>query len=170
MLEGWARCEQGEGDAGLALVKQGFAEFLDTGALMDRPRWLSVLAETHAACRRPQAGLQAVEQGLSVARRSGERFYEARLLGLRGDLLIMGDEAGAQAEAQDCYLRSLELARWQGAKDWELRTAIRLAKLWAQQGKVREGLELLAPVYGWFREGIDTPDLRDAKAFLDAVR
>jgi predicted ATPase len=136
MLEGWALSERGEADAGLAQLERGLTEFLDTGALMDRPRWLSMLAEARAKCNRPEAGLQAVSQG-TVVQESGERFYEARLLGLQGDLLLLRGAANAEAEAETCYLKSLEVARQQGAKGWELRTATSLARLWARQGRRR---------------------------------
>lgn len=167
MLEGWALSEQGEADAGLAQLEQGLTEFLNTGALMDRPRWLSVLAEAHVKCNQPEAGLRAVAQALAIVQESGERFYEARLLGLQGDILILRDGANAGTEAESCYLKSLEVARQQGAKGWELRTATSLAKLWGLQGRAREGVTLLASLYDWFSEGFDTPDLKDAKVLLD---
>jgi predicted ATPase len=170
MMEGWAQCEQGAARAGLAQLQQGFTEFLDTGALMDRPRWLSVLAEAHARCNQPNAGLRAVTQGLIVVDETGERFYQARLLGLQGEILLLRGGVNAERDAETAYLKSLEVARQQGAKVWELRTATRLTRLWGLQGRAREGLDLLASLYGWFDEGFDTPDLVDAKVLLEGLR
>lgn len=101
---------------------------------------------------------------------TGERFYEARLLGLQGDILVLHGGVNAERDAETAYLKSLGVARQQGAKVWELRTATNLTRLWAQQGKAREGLDLLASLYGWFDEGFDTPDLVDAKALLEGLR
>ena len=150
-------------------MQQGFTEFLDTGALMDRPRWLSVLAEAHAKCNQPDAGLQALTQGLIVVDETGERFYEARLLGLRGDMLLLRGGVNA-GEAETAYLKSLEVARRQEAKGWELRAAISLTRLWRLQGRTREGVNLLAPLYDWFDEGFDTPDLMEAKVLLEGLQ
>jgi predicted ATPase len=170
MMEGWAQCEQGAAHAGLRQLQQGFTEFLDTGALMDRPRWLSVLAEAHAKCNQPDAGLRALTQGLIVVDETGERFYEARLLGLQGDILLLRGGVNAEREAETAYLKSLEVARQQGAKVWELRTATSLARLWELQGRTREGVDLLAPLYGRFGEAFDTPDLVDAKVLLEGLQ
>ena len=115
--------------AGLAQLQQGFTEFLDTGALMDRPRWLSVLAEAHARCNQPDAGLRPF-QGLIVVDETGERFYQARLLGLQGDILLLRGGVNAERDAETAYLKSLEVSRQQGAKVWELRTATSLTRLW----------------------------------------
>ena len=170
MMEGWARCEQGAAHAGLAQLQQGFTEFLDTGALMDRPRWLSVLAEAHAKCNQPDAGLRALTQGLILVDETGERFYEARLLGLQGDILLLRGGANAENDAETAYLKSLEVARQQGAKAWELRTATSLTRLWGLQGRTREGVDLLASLYGSFGEGFDTPVLVDAKVLLEGLQ
>jgi predicted ATPase len=170
MMEGWAQCEQGAAHVGLRQLQQGFTEFLDTGALMDRPRWLSVLAEAHAKCNQPDAGLRALTQGLIVVDETGERFYEARLLELQGDILLLRGGVNAEREAETEYLKSLEVARQQGAKVWELRTATSLARLWGLQGRTREGVDLLAPLYGRFGEGFDTPDLVDAKVLLEGLQ
>jgi predicted ATPase len=170
MMKGWAECEQGAAHAGLAQVQQGFTKFLDTGALMDRPRWLSVLAEAYAKCSQPDAGLRALTQGLIVVDETGERFYEARLLGLQGDMLLLRGGVNAERDAETAYLKSLEVARQQGAKVWELRTATSLTRLWRLQGRAGEGVDLLASLYGWFGEGFDTPDLVDAKVLLEGLQ
>jgi predicted ATPase len=95
-----------------------------------------------------------------------ERWAEAEIHRLRGTLLLSIQE---DAAAEDSYLRALEVARQQQAKFWELRAALSLARLWRDQGKVQQARELLAPVYGWFTEGFDTRDLKDAKALLEEL-
>ena len=96
---------------------------------------------------------------------TGERYYEAEIHRLKGELLLQ-QNSDNQAEAETCFHHALEIARNQQAKSFELRAATSLARLWQQQGKRQEAHDLLAPVYGWFTEGFDTADLKDAKALL----
>jgi len=100
---------------------------------------------------------------------TGERFYEARLYGLRGIMLLQRSGSYAVAEAENCFLSSLRIARQQDAKSWELSAAISLARLWCEQGKRRDARDLLKPVYDWFTEGFDTADLREAEAVLHGL-
>src|SRR5262249_61529016 len=99
---------------------------------------------------------------------TGERWYEAELHRLKGELLLQ-QHVDHQAEAENCFLRALDIAHNQEAKSLELRAATSLARLWQQQGKRQEAHDLLAPVYGWFIEGFDTADLQEAKALLEAL-
>jgi predicted ATPase len=100
--------------------------------------------------------------------RTGERWFEAELYRLRGEVLRrLCDDQPADAEAS--LLQSWEIARAQQAKAWELRAATSLARLWRDRGKRAEARELLAPIYGWFTEGFETPDLKEAKALLDEL-
>ena len=101
---------------------------------------------------------------------TGERFWEAELHRLQGDLLLQ--QAGSQAqtaEAEACLQRALDVARHQQAKSLELRAAISLSRLWQRQGKQAEARQVLAEIYGWFTEGFDTADLQEARALLDAL-
>src|SRR5262249_59459050 len=113
--------------------------------------------------------LSAVAEGLDFARDKGERFYEAELHRLRGELLLQRPEAQAagQAGAEACFRQALEVACRQQAKSWELRAAMSLSRLYQRQGRQAEARPLLADTYGWFTEGFDTPDLQDAKALLE---
>jgi len=98
-----------------------------------------------------------------LAEETEDRWYQAETLRLRGDVLLaIGDAAAAEAS----YAEALALAAQQSAKLWELRAAMSLARLWRDQGKHAEAHEMLAPVYGWFTEGLDTPVLQQAKALL----
>jgi predicted ATPase len=97
---------------------------------------------------------------------SDERYYEAEVHRLKGDLLRITDQ---QAEAEKSYRKALEVAERQSAKAHQLRAAMSMARLWRDQDKRHEARELLAPVYGWFTEGFDTRDLKQAKALLDEL-
>jgi predicted ATPase len=97
-----------------------------------------------------------------------ERVWEAEICRLRG-ILLLRQTGTSQAEAEAWLQRALDVARHQQAKSWELRAAMSLSRLWQQQGKAAEAHALLAPVYGWFSEGFDTADLKDAKALLEVL-
>ena len=97
---------------------------------------------------------------------SNERWWEAEIHRLKGVLLL---SQGNTAESEICFERSIRIARRQRATSLELRAATSLARVWGDQGRRAEARDLLAPVYGWFTEGFDTPDLKDARALLDAL-
>ena len=96
---------------------------------------------------------------------TNERWSEAEVHRIAGEVALMSPDRNA-ATAEDYFGRSLAVARQQQAKSWELRAAMSLARLWRDQGKVQQARGLLAPVYGWFTEGFDTRDLKEAKALL----
>lgn len=169
IVQGWALAQTGAAAQGLELLRNGLDDFLATGAEMDRPRWLATLAETYGRNGLPDAGLTTLDDALAAMESTGERFYEARLYGLRGIMLLQRSGSHAAAEAENCFLSSLRVARQQDAKSWELSAAISLARLWCEQGKRRDARDLLKPVYDWFTEGFDTGDLREAEAVLDGL-
>jgi predicted ATPase len=105
---------------------------------------------------------------LALTEKSGVRWFEAELHRKRSELLRTG-HPGAEAEAEAGFRRAIAIARRQDAKLWELRAANSLARLWRDQGKRDEACSLLTPVYGWFTEGFDTPDLKESKARLDEL-
>jgi predicted ATPase len=107
-------------------------------------------------------------KALDAVKATGEGLYEAELLRLKGELLIAHRPAVSH-EAEACFQRAVAVAREQEAKLFELRASTSLARLWRDQGKRDEARELLAPVYGWFIEGFDTRDLKEAKALLDGL-
>ncbi len=114
----------------------------------------------------------ALVEALAFVERTEERFYEAELYRLKGELTLQeskvtGHRSQAQEEAEAYFHKAIAIAQKQQAKSWELRAATSLARLWQQQGKMAEARELLAPIYDWFTEGFDTADLKDAKALLD---
>jgi predicted ATPase len=128
----------------------------------------SVLVEGMAQLGDLAGVLVLIDEAIAEIERPGweERHYYAEALRIRGQLLsLKGDPAGAER----AYIASLDWARQQQAKSWELRTATSYARLMRDQARAREAYELLAPVYGWFTEGFATKDLKEAKALLDEL-
>ena len=197
---GWALVAQGEKERGLAQTQAGLAALRATGTGIWQSQFLGLLAYTYGVTGHIQAGLETIDDALTVATRNGEHFYEAELYRLRGELTLAGarkdgsgetrvtaeedsHSAGVKSqhaknpnpssqipdpelEAEGYFLKALTIAREQSAKSWELRAATSLARLWQQQNKIRDARELLEAVYGWFSEGFDTQDVRDAEALL----
>jgi predicted ATPase len=167
-LQGWALAACGRGAEGITQLQQGLAASQALGAVRDRPYHLALFAEVSAQAGQTTAGLEALAEALMTLPTSGARWWEAELYRLRGALLWQ--HAVAQPEAAEaCFQQALTVARRQQAKSLELRAAMSLSRLWQQQGKHAEAYELLAPVYGWFTEGFDTPDLQEAKALLEEL-
>jgi predicted ATPase len=133
-----------------------------------RPFFLGLLAEACALSGDVQRGLGALDEALAVVERIGERWPEAELHRLRGQLLAAQPD-GRPDEASAAFERAIEIARRQSAKSWELRAATSLARLWRDQGKPADARNLLAPVSAWFTEGFATPDIEEAKALLDIL-
>jgi predicted ATPase len=107
-----------------------------------------------------------VDEALQIVERTGERWFEAELNRHKGQLLLRQEHAEA---AEEFYRKALSIAEEQEAKLWELRAAVSLARLWSQRGRLAQAHDVLAPVYGWFTEGFDTADLKEAKALLDEL-
>jgi predicted ATPase len=193
VLQGWGLTRMGQVAEGMAQMREGLAVLRAMGAEIFRPYLLALLAEVCGSGGHIEAGLGALEEALVTAENHAERFYEAELHRLQGDLLLrqceemvsepalrtvyQGHAAGIgapgqsplQMEAEACFRRALAIARQQQAKSLELRAATSLARLWQQQGKRAEARQLLTEVYGWFTEGFETVDLREARTLLDAL-
>jgi adenylate cyclase len=168
ILRGWALAHQGRAKEGIAQITQGLMDFRATGAEINRSYFLTLLAEVHGILGEPEAGLTALTEALTLVDTTGERWYEPELYRLKGELLL-AQSPDNHTEAETCFQHALSIAQSQSAKSWELRAATSLARLWQQQGKRDEARQLLGDIYGWFTEGFDTADLKDAKAFLDAL-
>ncbi|MFN0112192.1 MAG: tetratricopeptide repeat protein [Blastocatellia bacterium] len=124
-----------------------------------------MMADAYLKAQKPEEGLQAIEQGLAVVEKNNERIFAAELWRLKGELWLQSDVD--HHEAERCFQQAIEIAQRQSAKSWELRAATSLARLWQQHGKTAEARQMLAEIYGWFTEGFDTVDLKDAKALLE---
>jgi predicted ATPase/class 3 adenylate cyclase len=166
VLRGWALAAQGQEEEGIAQICQGFAAWQAAGQELGRPYCLALLGEAYGKVGQAEAGLSVVAEALAAMEKTGQRDYEAELHRIKGELLQRQAVPDApQAEA--CFQQALAVARRQQAKSWELRAARSLNRLWQQQGKRDEARELLAPIYSWFTEGFDTPDLQEARALLE---
>jgi predicted ATPase len=168
VLEGWALAAEGQTHKGIEQVREGLASLRAMGADVRRSYFLGLLAEVSLCAGESEKGLEAVTEGLDLVRTNGERWWQAELHRLRGELLLTHVAKG-QTQASSCFERALDISRHQKAKSLELRAAMSLARLWRDEGKRAEARDLLGPIYGWFTEGFDTPDLRDAKALLDEL-
>jgi len=168
ILEGWALAQQGQAQEGIVQMTQGLQAYHATGAEIQRPHFLALLAEAHGIMGQPETGLAVLTEALTLVDTTGERVWEPELYRLKGALLLQ-QHADNQADAESCFAQAIAIAQTQQAKSLELRATSSLARLWKQQGKRQEAHDLLAPVYGWFTEGFDTADLKDAKALLDEL-
>jgi predicted ATPase len=194
ILRGWALAAQEQGEQGIAQLRQGLTAVRATVAELGRSHHLALLAEAYGKVGRVEEGLSALAEALEVVDRTGERFYEAELYRLKGELSLQSavhsrqstvtdpqsptpntqhptpsTQAEVEREAEACFLKAIEIARKQQAKSLELRAVTSLARLWQQQGKREDARQMLAEIYHWFTEGFDTKDLQEAKALLEEL-
>ena len=168
MSYGLALIQKGKPAEGIGPLRAGLAFWEASGGKNFTPTLKAFLAEAMALTGDLDNALQVLDEAIAQIERPGweERLAYAEILRLKGWMLsLKGDLEGAEQN----FLASLDWARRQQAKMWELRASTSLARLWQSQGKRQEAHELLAPVYGWFTEGFDTKDLQDAKALLDEL-
>ncbi len=158
VLHGWALAMQGEGEAGIADIRQGLAADLGAGARSFQPYSLGLLAEAMGAGGSPEAGLDALTEALAVMDDTEVRFFGAELHRIKGSLLLQ-QAIPDEALAEVCFHNAIDVARQQQAKSWELRAVVSLSLLWQRQEKRGEARQLLAEIYDWFTEGFDTADL-----------
>jgi adenylate cyclase len=168
VLHGWARGELDDAREGSVEVREGSVEVREglaaAKAMENRfllPHWLALSADLSRKAGRTDEGLATVEEGLGEARAHGQRFSLSELHRLKGELLLLRLQSG---EAEACFREALDVARGQGARSFELRAALSLARL--GQRRTAEAARVLAEVYGWFTEGLDTPDLAEARTLL----
>jgi class 3 adenylate cyclase/predicted ATPase len=163
---GWSLSALGQVEEGIPLVTQGLSLAHSTGAVASTPWALTLLAEAHAKLGHSIKGLGYAADAAQIMEKTDERYGEAELYRVRGELL---NAAGDHAAAEQNYKEALAVAIRQSARTFELRAATSLARLWCDQGKRAEALDLLGPIYGWFTEGFDTPVLKEAKSLLDEL-
>jgi predicted ATPase len=177
ILRGWALAEQGQAEEGITQMRQGLAAWQATGAKNFRLHFLASLADTHRKVGQADEGLTLLAEALATVKETEERYWEAELYRLHGELLLAQEGYRLQAvgfrekaeEAEECFLKAIEIARQQRAKSLELRVVMSLARLWQQQGKKEEARTMLAEIYDWFTEGFDTKDLQEAKALIEEL-
>jgi predicted ATPase len=187
IFQGSALAEQGQRQEGVAQMRQGLAALRATGAEAWLPFFLALLAKTYGEIGQAEEGLTMLTEALTRVEKTRERFWEAELYRLKGELLLnaergtLNDELKTASvhrssfrihrseEAEACFLKAIEIARKQQAKSLELRAVMSLSRLWQQEGKKKEAHEMLAQIYGWFTEGFDTADLQEARALLQEL-
>jgi len=188
ILQGWALAERGREER-IAQIHQGLAAYQATGAELWQPYFLVLLADACGKIGRKEEGLTTVAEALSIVNKNDERWCEAELYRLRGELTLQQENQKSkgksqkakietdprpltpdpQGEAEACFLKAIEIAQKQQAKSWELRAATSLARLWQSQGKQHAARHTLSEIYNWFTEGFDTKDLQEAKTLLDQL-
>jgi DNA-binding winged helix-turn-helix (wHTH) protein/predicted ATPase len=217
VLQGWAQAEQGQSEEGISQLRHGLATRQAIGAGIFHSYALALLAEAYGKAGQIEEGLSVLTEALTQVNKAEERFYEAELYRLKGELTLQRFQISgfkfqvqenqkakacpersrrgkgqkpvlsvaegakftspqpltpgtqAEAEAEACFLKAIEIARKQQAKSLELRAVMSLSRLWQQQGKRAEARRMLAEIYDWFTEGFDTKDLQEAKALLEEL-
>jgi predicted ATPase len=150
------------------MITSGIAAFRPTGSTLWIPFYLSYLARAHAKLDQFEEAWRSIGEAITAVETTKETWCEAEIHRVAGEIALMSPEPDA-AKAEACLGRALSVARGQQAKSWELRAAMSMARLWRDQGKRQQARDLLAPIYGWFTEGFDTLDLKQAKALLDEL-
>jgi class 3 adenylate cyclase/predicted ATPase len=166
IFRGWVKVENGDVAEGISLLRSGSEAYRATGAALFMPHHTALLARAYEITGQVEEAATRLDDALQIVEKTGERWFEAELNRLKGQLLL---RQGHPDAAEELYRRALSIAEAQEAKLWELRAAVSLARLRRDQGRHAGARGLLVPVYGWFTEGFDTPDLKEAKALLDEL-
>jgi predicted ATPase len=174
IVHGWALVMQGQGEEGIAQMERGLADWQHLNLEQGRPGFLTLLAEAYGKVGQAEKGLILVAEGLALADKTQEHLDEAELFRLKGELTLQrsglrNSQSETQQEAEACFQKGIEIARQQQAKSLELRAVMSLSRLRQRQGRRDEAGSMLAEIYGWFTEGFDTADLKDAKTLLDEL-
>jgi predicted ATPase len=151
------------------MITSGIATWRSTGSTVWMPFYLSYLARAYSELGQVDDARRCIEEATTLIETTNERWCEAEVNRTVGEIALISPEPEA-AKAEAYFERALAVARQQQAKSWELRAAMSMARLWCDQGKRQQAHDLLAPVYGWFTEGFDTLDLKEAKALLEQLR
>jgi predicted ATPase len=166
IFRGWFKAKNGDVTEGISLLREGLRAYRATGAVAWTPHFFALLAGACEIAGQIENASALFDDALQTVERTGEHWFAAELNRHKGQLLL---RLGQSEAAEVLYCKALSIAKEQGAKLWELRAAVSLAQLRREQGRRTEARDLLAPVYGWFTEGFDTPDLKEAKALLDEL-
>jgi predicted ATPase len=168
MNQGCVSSMRGEASDAVRMITSGMTAWRSTGATMLVPSWLSYLARAYAELGQFDDAWHCIDEALETVEKTKETWFEADIRRIAGEITLLSPGPDA-AKAQSYFECATVVARQQQAKSWELRAAMSMARLWRDQGKRDEARDLLAPVYGWFTEGFDTLDLKEAKALLDEL-
>ena len=166
IFRGLVEVRNGDVPEGMSLLRSGSTAYRVTGAEFAMAYYSALLAEACEIAGQVEEAATLLEDALQIIERTGERWFAAELNRRKGRLLL---RQGHSEIADELYRKALGIAEEQEAKLWELRAAMSLARLRRDQDRRAEARDLLAPVYGWFTEGFGTPDLKEAKALLEAL-
>ena len=166
IYRGWVKVKKGDVAEGMSLLRTGSTAYRATGAEAWMTHNIALLAAACEMAGQVEEAVTLLDEALQIAGTSGERWREAELNRDKGQLLL---RQGQSEAAEELYYRALSTSREQNAKLWELRVTMSLARLRRDQGRCTEARDLLAPVYGWFTEGFDTPDVKAAKVLLESL-
>jgi predicted ATPase len=167
VVMGWAQAETDHKEEGIAQIVSGIIKHQEMSARSFLPHYQALLTRSYNLVGNFGAALEAVNLGLALVEETGERYYEAELKRLKGELFIAQKK---EAEAEDCFREAIKVARDQNAKSWELRSATSLAHLWQMRGKGNDAIPMISEIYGWFTEGFDTYDLKTARSLLAELK
>jgi predicted ATPase len=167
IVQGWLLAERGEAEVGVAQILKSVAAYEGTGARLGRSWFLVLLAEAYQHNGQTAEGLNMLDQAIGFIEETEEAYYAPEVHRVRGELLLVQGGRRTADEAEACFQTSLAIARSQQARSWELRAAVSMARLLLDQGRRNEAHELLAPIYGWFIEGLGTADLEEARRLLE---
>jgi predicted ATPase len=150
------------------MLTSGITAFRSTGSTPWMPARLPYLAKAYADLGQFDEASRYIGEAMTAVDRTKERWWEAEVHRVAGEIVLMSAEPDA-AKAEAYFERALAIARAQKARSWELRGTMSMARLWRNQGKRQQARDLLVPIYGWFTEGFDTLDLKEAKALLETL-
>jgi predicted ATPase len=169
-ISGWALSEQGGSDETFAQLRRGLHSWRATGAGVFLPLFGCQLADALRKSARLEEAIVALDEAFEAAEQNEEPWWKSELHRVRGELLLAAPADAAGDAAEQCFRQAIDLARLQGAKSLELRALTSLSRLLRSQGKSDEARQMLAEIYGWFTEGFDTADLKEAKALLEELQ
>ena len=171
IFQGWTMAMQGEAAEGLVDVRRGLAMHRARGTENYRSILFCLLAEVCSEAGQTAQGLAALKDAMVFVERTGERFCEAEIHRLRGELLLRveGQMTKNEMSPEDCFLTAIKVARQQNARFWELRATTSLCRFWVKRDKREDAQQKLGEIYGWFTEGFDTPDLVDSQMLLEEL-
>jgi predicted ATPase len=167
-LQGFSRVQKGELEAGLASISRGLEALQAIGTRNALSMKFTIQAEAFLQNGQVEQAAQVLQRVEDFIEETGEVFYHAETLRMKGEMLLLQPSSKVE-EAEACFRQALHVASQQEAKTLELRAAMSLARLWQGQGRNTESRQVLAVVYNWFTEGFDTPDLKEARALLEAL-